>query len=155
MCHFFSFAVGVISDKQTDLKIYALKPDSHSGIEAAAGLKPGEYREAEWTGETPESLTVRVESGEYNSAYLAAILAAYPSRSDLLTALTRINLIKSAKYRIRGALVSVEVFRADGSLERVERRKNGEYHGKWEWFRADGSLERVERYKDGKCLYLK
>ena len=81
MCEFLSFVV----DKRG--KIYfgdAL--DSHSGIEAKHGLKPGSYREAEWTRDTDDSLVVRTEpdGDETENFYRSMIISDHGSRDNLL-----------------------------------------------------------------------
>ena len=70
MCEFLSFAV----HKPTgDLYVNLL--DSHSGIEAAHGLEPDSYREAEW--EFGKDLTVRVANGEDENWFKSAVLCHY------------------------------------------------------------------------------
>ena len=82
MCEYVSFCV----DKKGNL-FFGADLASHEGIEVGHGKKPDTLREAEWTGETAESLSVRVheDSGHHDENwYRALILARYPTRSALL-----------------------------------------------------------------------
>ena len=79
MCDFASFVI------TKDGRILFGNPFSHSGIEAGWGLKPGEYREAEWVGERPNSLNVRLEPGERDAAWwVSAVTGKYRTRTALL-----------------------------------------------------------------------
>ena len=92
------YVSGAISVR--DNKLYFGKLNSHSGIERGWRLKPGSYREFEWTGETPDSLTVRVETGELDSRYISAILAQYPTRSAMLESIHELRWDDvTAEYR--------------------------------------------------------
>lgn len=82
MCHYLSFLV----DKKGNFYFGYL--DSHAEIEEGHNLKPGSYREAEWVGETPGSLSVRVEDGEHESFYRALVLGLYKTRSALEKSIT-------------------------------------------------------------------
>ena len=87
MCQYVSFCVS--ADLWAPLRLYFGALDSHAGIEAGWALTPGSYREAEWAADDDgSSLTVRVEHGEDESAYRAAILAQYPDRTALLAGVT-------------------------------------------------------------------
>ena len=102
MCEFLSF---VIETGDRGRIYFGDKLDSHEGIEAKHGLKPSHYREAEWTKNTDESLTVRVESGENENIYRAMILGDYGSRENLLDKLYSgkigdVNLSVEEKMRI-------------------------------------------------------
>lgn len=74
MCQFLS---GVLTN---DDKLYFGRLDFHAGIAEGWGLKPGSYREFEWTeDDNGESLMVRIEpDDEHNENwYRAVILAQY------------------------------------------------------------------------------
>lgn len=83
MCQYLSF----LTNKEG--KVWVGYLNSHSGVAAAYNLAPGTYREAEWTGEDEHSLGVRVEDGENENEYRAAILAKYPWRVDLVKSIVR------------------------------------------------------------------
>ena len=119
MCHYASFLI----DKRG--RLYFGRLDSHSGIEAGHGLKPGSYREAEWTGEGPDSLTVRVEEGEDPNWYRAMILAEYPTRSDLLSG------------AIVGRADDTVYHYFDGQLHREDGPAIECVNGHKEWYWAD------------------
>ena len=116
MCEFLSFCV----DKAGN--VYVGRLDSHAGIEAGHGLQPGSYREAEWTGDGPDSLTVRVESDEKPSFYQALILGRWATRTELL-AWIETGRADNAVYHYRCG----ERHREDGPA--YER---GDYHA-WYW----------------------
>ena len=78
MCEFLSFVV----DKKG--KIYASSLRSHEKIEELWELRPGNYREADWTTEDRSGLTVRVEDGEDESFYLSLIAGAFRTRTELI-----------------------------------------------------------------------
>jgi len=148
MCHFLSFCVHKITDDDNALRVYAWMPDSHGGIERDSGLNPGELRECEWRDDDADSLVVRVEEGENEAAYKAAILAAYPTRAQFLEALPDIDINKRAAYKMKRGILNVERVGSDGAWE-VCNYKDGERHGKNEWVGSDGAWE-VKNYKDGK-----
>ena len=118
MCHFFSFKIQKIERDGDPLEIFALNPTSHTGIDDAFDLAPDQCREAEWTGDAPESLTVRVCFGEDQSIYRAAILADYPTRSALFAALG--GLVDGYSYNSRTRV----------GTWCVENFKDGHLHGK-------------------------
>ena len=86
MCEFLSF---VIEAKSGQI-YFGDALNSHRGIEAKHNLKPGSYREVEWTSDTEDSLVVRTEAhgDEAESYYRAIILADYGTRKKLLKRLT-------------------------------------------------------------------
>ena len=135
MCHYVSFLV----DKKGALYFGYL--DSHAGIEAGHGLRPGDYREAEWTGDDENSLTVRVEDGEDASYYRSMILGDYPTRQDMIKTI-KIGKTDSVIYHYRNGVPHCDdgpaVERASGSKAWY---KNGKLHRDdgpaIEW--ADGS----------------
>jgi len=96
MCEFLSFAV----DKKG--QIYASNLSGHYGIEEAWNLKPGEYREAEWTNDTEKSLTVRVEEGEEENFYRALILGTWPARIELIQHILGKNRWRGGWLNLRG-----------------------------------------------------
>jgi len=78
MCHFLSGVIGKI-DSDVEGKLFFGRLDSHEGIEGGhKELKPGNYREFEWTDEDINRLDVRIEDGEDKSAYKAFIVSALP-----------------------------------------------------------------------------
>ena len=145
MCHYVSFLV----DKAGAL--YFGNLSRHEGIEAGHGLKPGEYREAEWVDDDPKHLTVRVEDGEDENYYRAMILAEYPDRQSMLakeivgkTDYAVLYYKNGKRHRDDGPAVE----RADGAKEWY---KNGERH------RDDGpAVERAngpkEWWKNGELV---
>ena len=125
MCEFVSFVV------TKDGRLLAGHLTSHAGIEAGWGLKPGEYREAEWTHDDDgDSLTVRVEDGEDPNWYKAIVLAQCPTRRDLLARLT-VGKTDEATYHYR-----------DGKLHRDGDKPACIWaDGTKEWYR-DGERQR-------------
>jgi len=75
--------------------------DSHEGIAAGWKLKPGSYREVEWTRDSSDYLTVRVEDGEKPAYYKRLILRQFKTRRAMLAAITegRGELGSKAYYR--------------------------------------------------------
>ena len=140
MCEFVSFVV----HKNGNLYFGTL--NSHSGIEAGWDLKPGDYREAEWTSDLPCSLIVR---GDDDNWYKSAVLAKYHNRQELLDTciVGKTNLgtyyYKDGKRRRDDGPAVIE---ADG---RQEFWRNGNLHRDDgpAIIRADGSQE---FWKDGK-----
>lgn len=126
MCEYISFLV----DKQG--RLYFGKLDSHDGIEAGHGLRPGDYREAEWTAEEPTALSVRVEEGEDPNYYRAMILAEYPTRSDMIAGqIIGKNGIGTYYYWCG------DLHREDGpAIERIDGEKSWYWAG--ECHREDG-----------------
>lgn len=112
MCHYLS---GVITKDMERILFGEL--DSHAGIEAGWDLKPGEYREFEWVSDHEADLTVRVEEGEDENAYRAAILTRYPTRADLVASITE------GRWRSNGYHVRSEY---DNGCKRVERDSEGD-----------------------------
>ena len=78
MCEFISFVVC------EDGRLLANNLSAHEGIEALHKLKPGTYRECEWTGESEDTLTVRLEEGETRGQWLAPVLSRFSTRLELL-----------------------------------------------------------------------
>ena len=85
MCEFVSFVFVPATEE-----VFAGSLDSHSGIEAGWDLKPGSYRECEWTQDDDgKSLVVRTEADDPKPAYFKSlILAHFPTRKALLKHLT-------------------------------------------------------------------
>ena len=82
MCEFLSFFIGATAKNAGE--VYAGPPyDSHTGLATKHALQPGEYREAEWTGNGPETLDIRLEPGE-SADYRSILLQKYPTRQALL-----------------------------------------------------------------------
>jgi len=103
MCEFLSF----LTNKEG--RVWVGDLHSHSGVAAGYGLKPGTYREAEWTGEEEKHLTVRTEDGERENEYRAAILALYPTRAALLKSITE-GRVEGLEYQIvEGVVKDVQV----------------------------------------------
>ena len=121
MCEFLSFCV----DKNGN--VYVGDMSSHHGIEGGHGLKPGEYREAEWTGECEDSLTVRVEKGEHRNFYRALILGRWPTRKDLLKWVKRGKTDEAKYWYLHG-----ELHRTGDrpAIERANGTKQWWRHGK-------------------------
>ena len=78
MCEFLSFVVC------KDGRLLANNLNAHEGIEASHKLKPDSYRECEWTGESEDTLTVRLEEGETKGEWLSYVLSRFSKRIDLL-----------------------------------------------------------------------
>ena len=78
MCEFISFVVC------EDGRLLANNLSAHEGIEALHNLKPGTYRECEWTGESEDTLTFRLEEGETKGEWLSYVLSRFSKRIDLL-----------------------------------------------------------------------
>jgi len=96
MCHFLSGVIGKIGS-EIEGQLFFGCLDSHYGIEGGyKKLKPGNYREFEWTDEDENSLDVRVEDGEDKSAYKAFIVADLPVLAGQ-TINSRQDLIKTIK----------------------------------------------------------
>ena len=87
MCEFLSFVIEVKNDNQI---YFGDALNSHEGIATKHNLKPGSYREVEWTSDAEDSLVVRTEpdGDETESYYRAIILADYGTRKKLLKRLT-------------------------------------------------------------------
>ena len=116
MCHFLSFVV-----RESDGNLFFGQLDSHSGIEEGWGLKPGSYREAEWTrDDRGESLTIRVKPGELESQFGALVLSRFPTRKKLLEYIRR-GKTGDASYRYLSGVPHCEdgpaVVYADGGEE--------------------------------------
>ena len=152
MCNFASFCVGEITRNEL-LKIYVGDYQSHDGIERGHGLLPGSYREAEWTDDDPANLIVRVEGGEDEQVYRAAILAVYPTRTALF-ADNREGKIGHPKSRIRfnkkgqpdGAY---ESYYENGQLSYRTTYKAGQLDGAYESYHDNGQLCCRMTYKAG------
>ena len=100
---------------------------SHDGIEAGWGIAPGGLRESEWTADDDGlSLAVRVEDAEDTNAYRAAILSDYPTRRDLLHAITEGRAPRGTK-----------VWWRDGKLHRDDGPAYVGADGSKEWWRDD------------------
>ncbi len=83
MCDFLSVLINKDCDKE--LKIYVGDLRSHSETVKQHGLKPGDYREVEWTGENENTLVVRTEPEDHpKNWYRSIILASWPDRSSFL-----------------------------------------------------------------------
>ena len=152
MCNFASFCVGEITRNEL-LKIYVGDYQSHDGIERGHGLLPGSYREAEWTTNYAKSLVVRVEDGEDEQVYRAAILAVYPTRTALF-ADNREGKIGHPKSRIRfnkkGQLDGAyEGYNENGQLWCRMTYKAGQPDGAYESYYENGQLSYRMTYKAG------
>ena len=130
MCNFASFCVGKLTSLSAPLKIYVGDYWSHGGIDGGHELNPGDTREAEWIEDAPEFLSVRVEDGEDESFYRAAVLAKYPTRSALF-ADNRSGKVGSPKGVIKF-------------------NKDGQRDGLYESWCDNGQLSCRATYKDGK-----
>jgi len=106
MCEFLSFLTN------REGRVWVGDLHSHSGVAAGYGLKPGTYREAEWTGEEEKHLTVRTEDGENENEYRAAILALYPTRAALLKSITE-GRVEGLEYQFKDGKIQ-QVTRKDG-----------------------------------------
>ena len=82
MCEFFSAVIC------KDGRILCSDGKSHEGIEVGWNLKPGEYREFEWTSENPNTLYARMEENEEKGFWLSLILSQFKTRSELLAQIT-------------------------------------------------------------------
>ena len=150
MCHYVSFCVPRIKeDESYYLRIFTGDLYYHSGIAAGWNLKPGEYREAEWTeDDSGESLIVRVENNEKESSYKAAILAEFPTREKLIQSI-KIGKVNGNKYWYKNG----KYHREDGpALELVNGDKYWCKEGKIH--REDGpaieyAIGNKEWYKEG------
>jgi hypothetical protein len=94
MCHFFSFVVTKRG------RILTGDGKSHSGIELGWSLKPDSYREAEWTGESPNKLSVRGIDKSDQDWHKAAVLGKFRTRSELLASITEGRTI-DAVYKLK------------------------------------------------------
>ena len=93
MCNFLSFNI-VLGEPW---KIAAAPSLRHH--EEIPSMTPGEYREAEWTDESPDSLIVRTEPGEEitEAQYRAWVLSQWHTRSDMLKyLLTRLDFSQNS-----------------------------------------------------------
>ncbi len=85
MCDFLSVLINPDCDKH--LKIYPGDLKSHSNGAEIHKLKPGQYREVEWTADDEKSLSVRClpDDGDHSENwYRACILAKFPTRKKLI-----------------------------------------------------------------------
>lgn len=83
MCDFLSVLVN--KDCDSDMKIYVGDLRSHSYTAELHRLKPGTYREVEWTNDGENTLRVRIELDDHpENWYRACILAKWPSRAHLI-----------------------------------------------------------------------
>ena len=125
MCEFVSFVL------TEDEKVFAGSLTSHEGIEVGWELKPGKYRECEWTEDDKgESLVVRVaHNDEFNETwYKVVVLDKFPTRKKLLEYLT-IGKSNGATYYFQNG----QLHREDGpAKECVDGSKcwykNGQLH---------------------------
>jgi len=139
MCHFLSF---VLTD---DERILVGSLDSHSGVEQGWGLKPGKYRECEWTEDDDgDSLTIRVADGdESENHHRAIVLAKHKTRQSLLKSIKEGRTHKGDRFHYQNG----KLHRDDGpAIERANGDKawhlNGKYH------RLDGpAVEYTNGYK--------
>ena len=123
MCEYASFCV----DK--NLNIYAgMYLDSHEGIEAGWDLKPGEYHEAEWTGEEPETLVIRAEDTATRVDLEWRLLAKFPARKKLLR----------------------KIMEGRGANGNCCEYKNGQRHGRFLTFHSNGQRRIDCTYHRGK-----
>lgn len=149
MCEYASFCVGKLP---SPLRVYVgMSLFSHEGIEAGHGLKPGAYREAEWTADGPASLTVRVEAGELAEDYRNAILRTYPTRAKLFAVLTlgRGPNGSTMQYRVGKLHGLMQLRDADGKLHRKVHYKADKLHGVCQTWYANGKLWSEDHYKAG------
>ena len=163
MCHFLSFVI----TKGGDICIGQL--DSHSGIEKAWNLKPDSYREAEWIGDDPSSLTVRVTNGEDENWFRSAVLAKYATRSEMLKDITtgkangnKFWYLDGKRHRVDGPAIEYadgdKYWYLDGKCHRVDGPAVEWADGDKFWY-LDGKRHRVDgpaiEYADGtKFWYL-
>jgi len=83
MCEYLSFTVSRYVEG-TALQVYVFTPYEHNDIEEAHSLRPGQYREVEWTSDDASGLVVRVEEGEDEEIYRNSILTQWPTRAALI-----------------------------------------------------------------------
>ncbi len=85
MCDFLSGIVTLSGD------VHIRSTTSHAETVRVLGLKPGTYREWEWTGEHEDRLIVRTEPGDRHGAnwYRACVLALGETRTAMLARLLR------------------------------------------------------------------